>query len=405
MRIVVLAWRYPSDEHPARGAFVREQARAVAGRHDVVVVCHDGPDLRLRRPFAIAEERRDGLRTLRLRHRPSPLAALPRLRGLNYRRALRAALDRLERPDVIHAHFFYVGAYGVRLGRERGIPVVLSEHSSAFPGGTVTGGLRRAAEVALGGAALVCPVSEHLREAIRASGFDVPMRVVPNPIDAAAFAPPARRPPGSPPVVVAVAGLTALKGIDALIDAIAATDARLVVVGDGEQRAALEAHAARRAVPAEFRGEVPKAGVARALAEADLFALPSLGETHGVAFVEAIASGLPVLGTRVGGVPEIVGPDDGELVPPGDPAALAAALRRMLESLDRYDRAAIRERALRRFGYEPVADLWDAVYRSVAAADQELGRRRVPAAVDERGLDRVQRAAERAAEPRPPGER
>jgi glycosyltransferase involved in cell wall biosynthesis len=371
MKVVVCAGAYPSDEHPAAGAFVLEQARAVAQRHDVVVVCQDGPGAE----DAIVDEERGGLRTIRLRHRSPRLTFVPGVRARPYRRGIRAALDRLGFvPDLLHAHYFYVGIWAVEAGRERGIPVVLSEHSSAFPAGSVTGGRHRTASVALRGAALVCPVSEYLAESIHAAGFDVAMRVVPNPVDAAAFGPPAPRAPG-PPVVVTVANLTPLKGIEALIDAVAATDARLIVVGDGERRAALERRAAPLGDRVEFRGEVPRTEVARALAEAQLFCLPSLAETHGVAFVEALASGLPVLGTPVGGVPEIVGPGDGELVERND---LAEGLQRMLASLERYDRAAIRERAVRRFGYDAVAALWDEVYAAATSAGRAETRSTAP---------------------------
>lgn len=358
MKVVVCAGAYPSDAHPAAGTFVLEQARAVARRHDVVVVVQDGPGAE----EGIVEEERGGLRTIRLRHRAPRLAFVPGVRARPYRHGLRAALDRLGFvPDVLHAHYFYVGIWAVQVGLARRIPVVLSEHSSAFPAGRVTGGRRRTAAVALRDATLVCPVSEYLRASIQAAGFDVRMRVVPNPVDDDAFGPPAPRATG-PPVVVTVANLTPLKGIEALIDAVGETEARLVVVGDGERRAALERQAAPLGDRVEFRGEVPRPEVARALAEADLFCLPSLAETHGVAFIEALASGLPVLGTRVGGVPEIVGPGDGELVPPGD---LVEALQRVLGSLGKYDRAAIRARAARRFGYDAVGGLWDEVYASV----------------------------------------
>lgn len=356
MKILVLAGSYPSDQHPAAGAFVREQARAIAARHEVVVACQGRAD---------AEEERDGLRVLRLGRRAS---RIPSVRAHRERQALRRALERLARdgfrPDIVHAHFYYVGVWAVQAGR--GVPVVLSEHSSGFPRGLVTGGRARTASVALHGAAVVCPVSEYLRDSIRAAGFDVPMRVVPNPIDAAAFRPAGPRSPGSPPTVVTVAALNPLKGIDALIEAVAAAGARLVVVGDGEQRAGLEAQAAERHARVEFRGELAKPDVARTLADSDLFCLPSLGETHGVAFIEAAASGLPVLGTRVGGVPEIVGPGDGELVAAGDQEALTAALTRMLGALDTYDREAIRARAVERFGYPRIADLWDEVYAGVS---------------------------------------
>jgi glycosyltransferase involved in cell wall biosynthesis len=264
------------------------------------------------------------------------------VRGRHDRTGLGAVVGRLAadgwEPDVIHAHYWYVAVRIAKLARRSAIPLVISEHSSAFGRGLVTGRRRREARGAYGAAAIVCPVSESLRAAIRASGFDPPMRVVGNAVDGRTFRPRDGSPRDRPPTVVAVAGLTPLKGIDLLVRAVARTDARLVVVGDGAERASLEALAVDCGVTGrvDFRGELPKEAVARALAEADLFCLPSYGESQPVSVLEAMTCGVPVLATSVGGLPEIVGDGDGVLIPPGDLDALEGWLARMLADLEVY---------------------------------------------------------------------
>ena len=84
-----------------------------------------------------------------------------------------------------------------------------------------------------------------------------------------------------------------------------------------------------------------------------------------LAVLEALCCGLPVAATDVGGVPEAVG-DDGALSPPGNPAALAEAIRAVLGRLDAYDHADIARRAADRWSFEAIGALWDEIYRSLA---------------------------------------
>jgi glycosyltransferase involved in cell wall biosynthesis len=146
---------------------------------------------------------------------------------------------------------------------------------------------------------------------------------------------------GNAQVVGCVARLTPIKGQAVLLEAIARLserlpEVRLLLVGDGEDRVALQARARR----ADLSGKVIFAGALAdprpAMAAMDLVAMPSLNEGQGRAVVEAMAAGLPVVASRVGGLPEVLdGERGGLLVPPGDPETLADAIELLLSSRQR----------------------------------------------------------------------
>ncbi len=132
-----------------------------------------------------------------------------------------------------------------------------------------------------------------------------------------------------------VGRLTAIKGVFVLLDAlenVAETGARLTLIGDGPDRAALEAETRRRGLDVAFLGYRSQAEVAAALRDADALVLPSFAEGVPVVLMEAMASGRPVIATQVGGVSELVTPKAGILVAPGNSEALASAIRSLAES-------------------------------------------------------------------------
>ncbi|MGY6634430.1 MAG: glycosyltransferase family 4 protein [Alkalilacustris sp.] len=151
------------------------------------------------------------------------------------------------------------------------------------------------------------------------------------------------RPPGDAAAgaagrVVFIGRLAAVKGVRVLLEAVAALHPRhpglsLTLIGDGPDRAALAARAAALGLAdrVRFTGYLSEEEVAAALAQSDLLVLPSFAEGVPVVLMEAMASGLPVVATRVGGVAELV--EDGVsgcLVAPGDPEGLATAIDRLL---------------------------------------------------------------------------
>ncbi|MFP4303501.1 MAG: glycosyltransferase family 4 protein [Rhodosalinus sp.] len=136
-----------------------------------------------------------------------------------------------------------------------------------------------------------------------------------------------------------VGRLSAAKGVPVLLDAMAELavshpGARLALIGDGPDRAALQAHAVRAGLSdrVTFAGYRDERGVAEALAGADIFVLPSFAEGLPVVLMEALAARCAVVTTRIAGIPELV--RDGEtglIVPPGEAGALAGALGRLLD--------------------------------------------------------------------------
>jgi glycosyltransferase involved in cell wall biosynthesis len=146
--------------------------------------------------------------------------------------------------------------------------------------------------------------------------------------------------------LLAVGAVVPRKGYDLLVAALARLEHlrwRLAIVGDcgrsPDTSRRLEADIARfgLAERIRLRGALTPDELASLYAASDLFVLPSRFEGYGMAFAEAIAHGLPVVGTRAGAIPDTVPSDAGVLVPPDDVEALAVALRRLIE--DPHERA------------------------------------------------------------------
>jgi glycosyltransferase involved in cell wall biosynthesis len=146
-------------------------------------------------------------------------------------------------------------------------------------------------------------------------------------------------------------------------------DAHVLLIGDGEERAALESHAAALGVADRLHITGATTEVMDALAAADVLAAPSRNEGMGRVLVEAMALGLPVVGTVVGGIPDVIVEECGRLVPPDDAPALAAALTEL--GIDHPLRAKLGAAARPRaeaFSTEVAAAAMRAIYDRLAQA-------------------------------------
>ncbi|MFP4475054.1 MAG: glycosyltransferase family 4 protein [Desulfatibacillaceae bacterium] len=360
----------------------------LAHRYDTVLVF--GPTTesnmsRAQQDVVDAELRRAGLAGVRiltmgaLYRRINPALDAAALWGL-------LRVIRRERPDIVHTHTSKAGLLGRAAARLCNVPAVVhTPHGHVFSGHFDS----LSSRVFLGVEKALAPLCHHLvaisdgeREDMVRLGVCREQRisVIHSGVDLAPYLSGgdkgrARQLLGIPEeslVVGCVGWLMHVKGPDLLLDAAselceAEPRARLVFVGDGPMRRRLEARALQhgigdRIVFAGWREDVPDI-----LPAFDVLALPSRNEGMGRVLVEAMASGLPVVATRVGGVPDlVVKGETGVLVPPENPQALAKALLHLLR--DREAAAAMGQRGrehCRRFGLEAMLDALDRLYRTL----------------------------------------
>jgi glycogen synthase len=248
--------------------------------------------------------------------------------------------------DLIHVHLgedLAVVPLGLLASRRRR-PLVLTVHCSLRH--TLQAGGGRGLALSTVGAALesvgerradaIIVLTQRLADRLLAEGLDPGrVQVIPSGVDLRQFARPLPDPaPDLPrPRVLFVGRLAAQKGVSTLLEAVPLLRARaaVILVGDGPQRPALERQAGRLGPGrVRFQGFVPHAEVPAWLAAADVLVLPSIYEELGSVLLEAMAAGLPVVASAVGGIPDALGAA-GRLVPPHDPAALAAAVDEVLD--------------------------------------------------------------------------
>ena len=373
MRVLVVPKWYPWPDRPVLGIFCREQARALARAHEVVVLASDAvrsPDFAA---FELSDTVEDGLRTLRVRYRRPrfrPAAMGCQIAGMLV--ALRVLRRGGWRPEVVHAHVYSAGVPALILGRLSGASVVVSEHYTGFERGLITGYDLFTARVAFRRADLVAPVSENLARQVQAIEPRARVRVVENVVDTDVFHPPAARrgemSDGSARLLT-VAALVVKKGHADLLQALAELrrerEVTLDLVGDGALRGELQQRARQLLGLSEavrFHGERPKEEVAELMRQADLFVLPSLFENLPCVLIEAMASGLPSVATAVGGVPGLLEGAGGIVCPPRNPGALAAAISGALDRLGDIDPEVLAGRARRRFGYLAFERTWTQIY-------------------------------------------
>lgn len=287
--------------------------------------------------------------------------------------------------DVVHVHGLARLAWWVRGAATRGgAPLVLTAHASdeLGPSASAAGAAparrarRHAAQVRtiLQRADAVIAPSRFMADLVEAASGRRAVVIGLGPTDDAPVPPPRRA--GAGLAVLVLARLVPVKGVDVLVDALAATgrpDVTLRVAGDGPERRALEARAAACGVGdrVRFLGYVEGDARRAALADADVVAVPTRGayETFGLAALDGLAAGRPVLVADGGALPERVEAGGGRVLPSGDVGAWAAALREWAEDpAAREAHAAAARRAAARAAWGHVAAAHARLYAEVRGA-------------------------------------
>ncbi|HQS80861.1 MAG TPA: glycosyltransferase [Thiobacillus sp.] len=367
--LVVFSALFPSAARPGAGLFIRERMFRVAQHRPLAVVSPQpwfpGQSLiRLLRPGyrpqAPALEIQQGIRVYHPRYLSVP-GLLRQLDGWSMALASVGLMRKLKRQgaQLIDAHFTYPdGEAATRLGRWLGLPATITLRGTEVPHSR-NAVLRPRLSRTLKSAARVFSVSDSLRRlAIELGAAEDKTEVVGNGIDTERFQPVARAVarvrfglPDSAKVLVSVGALVERKGLHRVIDVLPALlkhhpDLHYLIVGgaspEGDNRTELTAQVARLGLAdrVHFLGALPPDELKWPLSASDVFVLATRNEGWANVFLEAMACGLPVISTDVGGNAEVVCREElGSIVPFGDSAALQQALDAALNK--EWDRATI----------------------------------------------------------------
>lgn len=298
-------------------------------------------------------------------------------------------------PDVAHAHFWMSGIATLRAVRRSAIPTVQTFHAlgvvkrrnqgaeDTSPQARLT--LERSIAQTADWVAATC--TDEVFELVRLGRPRSRISVIPCGVDISRFHPDGeRKTRGSRARIVSIGRLVPRKGFEVLIRAMAAVpDAELLIVGgpaaeelsSDQEACRLSSLAAELGVGDRVRlcGSVSRADMPAVLRSADVVACTPWYEPFGIVPVEAMACGLPVLATAVGGMLDtVVDGTTGVLIPPKNPQACADALNSMLADPRRLRRwaAAGYERAQARYSWDRIAADTEKMYRRVVPSHQPI---------------------------------
>ncbi len=267
------------------------------------------------------------------------------------------------RFDVVHTHLSTSSVNGCLAARAAKIPCVATVHGMS-------------SRISFAAANHLIAVSEGIKQHLIAQGSSADqVTVVYNGFDLQDRGLLTKRKHDTFPVLGTVSRVTPLKGIEDAIRAVGIVqsdypDVTYLVVGDGVGVEPCKALALELGLEDKVKFVGYRKDIEAYLAQMDLFVFPSLKEGMGLALVEAMAMGLATVATNVGGIPEVITPECGTLVPPNSPAELAKAISALLHEDPRRLKmeAAAQSRAESVFSVEAMRSQTEAVYRSLKAS-------------------------------------
>lgn len=372
MHILIISHGYPTAKNPQWGCFEKDQAEALVSMgHRVTVAV---VDMRFRpssQTFGISHINDGAISAytyflLSGKLLPGRMKRYARERMML--RLCRKIFRREGMPDVIYAHYMFCMAM-LRLAKEKyGIPVVGIEHWSELNNTTLPPRLMQTGRTAYALSDRLLAVSPSLQAQMKRH-FGVEAEVVCDMVSDAFLQPAIPHKTAKPFVWIAVGSLIQRKGYDVLIEAFAQLEGgeRLIIVGSGPERERLHAMAKQFGIADRvwFAGMLDKQAIVSLMQDSHAFVLPSRGETFGVAYIEAMAMGLPVIATPCGGPEHFVRSDNGLLVDINNVEQLTKAMKQMETAIDTYQPETIRAYVQERFSAKAIAGQLEEIFEKV----------------------------------------
>lgn len=390
MKISIITTAFPRWENDFRGIFIFKAAQTIAkkGNQVTVVAMHN--------PGAKTRELIDQVTVIRPQYAPEKLeilqkdsAGIPAVWKKHPLARLLiipfffvhvvACIKTSRNTDIIHANWTLSGFAALIASKILNKKYILTVQGSDIFEGKKIPLVRNVTKTVLNQAGMVIALSSGLAHEVENFGIATSkVKIIPNGVDTTQFSYQERDTPN--PNILYVGSLIPRKGLDFLIRSIPILlkqnpNVTLTVIGEGEQRQEYEELANFLGISDKvfFLGTQTQDEVSIIMRNAAVFCMPSLEEGQGVVFVEALASGTPCVGSRVGGIPDVISNDVGILVPPGDEKAIANAIYDLISDTERWKvfSRASRKRAETKFDWNKIADEILSVYQGVSGDRNE----------------------------------
>lgn len=377
MYVLIMSRGYPEKNNKVLGIFEMDQAKALQNLGiKVVFLSTDLRSIRRWRKWGYERKTVDGIEVFGMNiplGRVSP-GLLDRATRFSTKYLYKKILKEKGKPDILHAHFVNQGHMGTLLKAEHDIPLVITEHSSQFNKEEISETLLEKGNKTYKKADELITVSPSLQKRIR-ERFGVDSIYIPNIVDTSLFSyeedeKETRKDDSFK--FVSTGHLIPLKGNDITIKAFhkAFKDKPNIVLnifGGGSERGNLENLIKSLKLDDRVRlmGQCDRKTIAEEYINSDAFVLASKSETFGVSYIEALASGLPVLATRCGGPEVFIDKSNGIFSDVDDIDGLARSMKYMYENIDKFDREKISKETISKFSPQTIAKELVGIYKNI----------------------------------------
>jgi L-malate glycosyltransferase len=383
--LFISSW-YPSREHPTLGNFVQRHAEAIDPFVTLFVVYVTSSNS-IKSNYVIENEIINGVNTTIVYYKKvkSHLPLFNSVIKLNrYKKGYKKGIEFIESQfgtaqfDITHCNVtFPAGLIALDLKNKRNIPYVLTEHWTLFlPNKNDFSKLpfyvKSKMKTIANNSSRIMPVSEHLARSMKDKGMKGNFTVIPNVVQKDLFNLGEQTTNEIKKILHVSTLVDAHKNIQGIFSTLyelskTRSDFKLIIVSDGDIDTAKEIQKNIGLVDqiVEYHGTKTPTEIVEFYKSSDFFLLFSNYENLPVVISESLCSGLPVVSSSVGGIPEMIDEQNGLLVNPGDNRALLKALNLMLDNLDTYSRSTIRENAVKKYDNRVVGKHYYEVYKGI----------------------------------------